>query len=509
MFEAVRAGKIKALWVMATNPAVSLPDSARVREALAACPFVVVSDVLETTDTSAFAHVRLPAQAWGEKDGTVTNSERRISRQRAFLDTPGEALPDWRIVTDVAQAMGFGDAFPYRCAADIFREYAALTNFENDGARALTLGPLATLTDDAYEALAPVSWPVRADGSGVDRPFVNGRFPAGRAKLNHVQPATPAQNPNDTFPLSLNTGRLRDQWHTMTRTGISARLMRHAPEPQVELHPLDAAAHGISDGALTRVRTPYGEAVLMARVTTDVRVGEMFAPMHWTDDFAPQARVNALVNPEVDPRSGQPEFKHTPASVAPAPVAWRGFYVTRSRHDPPADVWWRRVPQTEGQLYEIAAPPNGPTLNALADALFAGVEPDMLLDARAQSGAFLRRAWVQNGRLERALLLTVRGGLPARDWLCAQLGEAQLSDAARATLLTGGASSTPRQTVCACFDVSRAQIEQLAAAEGAVSVARVGEALKAGSNCGSCRPEIARIVAACALGPALAMAQPS
>ena len=507
MFEAVRSGKIKALWVMATNPAVSMPDSARVREALAACPFVVVSDILEQTDTGAFAHVRLPAQAWGEKDGTVTNSERRISRQRGFLDTPGEALPDWRIVADVAKAMGFGGAFAYRNAADIFREYAALTNFENDGARALSLGPLADISDAAYDALAPVCWPVRPDGTGAARPLADGKFPApgGRARFNSVKPEAAAHMPDETYPLSLNTGRLRDQWHTMTRTGLSARLMRHAPEPCVEIHPLDAAARGVVDGVLAEVRTAHGRAVLTARVTEAVRVGELFAPMHWTDDFAPQARVNALVNPAVDPRSGQPEFKHTPAAIVPAAVAWRGFYVTRERRDPPPGVWWRRIPQDAGHLYEIAAPPDGLSLNAIADALFDDVAPETLSEAKARSGAFLRRASIKDGRLERALLLTIDGGLPARDWLCAQLIEPALTEAAQRHLLAGGLGGPPREVVCACFDVSRDAIEKLAAC-GAVSVAQVADKLKAGSNCGSCRPEIARILAA-APAPAMARAR--
>ncbi|MES1202210.1 MAG: molybdopterin-dependent oxidoreductase [Pseudomonadota bacterium] len=497
MFEAIHTGRVKAIWIMATNPAVSLPNSRRVREALAACPFVVVSEVLERTDTSAYAHIRLPAQAWGEKDGAVTNSERCISRQRAFLPTPGEARPDWRIVSDVAAKMGFGEAFAYRSASDIFREYAAMTAFENDGARALNLGPLATLNEDAYADLAPIRWPVRPSGQAAQRPFHDGRFPTpdGKARFNSVKPDLPAHTPSERFPLSLNTGRVRDQWHTMTRTGLSSRLMRHAPEPLVDIHPLDAAATGVLDGELAEIRTQYGVAVLMARVTGSVRVGEIFAPMHWTDDFAPQARANALVNPDVDPLSGQPEFKHTPAAIALAPVIWRGFYVTRTRFDPPLGVWWRRIPQADGQLYEIAGPPDGPAMAEVAAALFNMIDEAAWTEAGASSGAFLRRAALVNGRLERALLITRNGSLPARDWLCAQLASDRIDSEARRMLLSGGMGAPRRENVCVCFDVSRDEIEALAAYSPGVTVAGVGTALKAGTNCGSCKPEIAQILA--------------
>ena len=164
MFEAIERGEIKALWVMATNPATSLPRAAAMRAALKKLELFVVSDNVLSNDTiDAGPHVLLPAAAWGEKDGTVTNSERRISRQRKFLPLPGEARPDWRIVADVAQRMGFAEAFAYRTVADVFREHAALSAFENDGARAFDIGALAAISDRDYEALEPVQWPVRAE----------------------------------------------------------------------------------------------------------------------------------------------------------------------------------------------------------------------------------------------------------------------------------------------------------------------------------------------------------
>ena len=291
MFDAVHAGRIKAIWIMATNPAVSLPDSGRVREALAACPLVIVSDCMAQTDTMALAQVKLPALAWGEKDGVVTNSERRISRQRPVFAPPAQARADWRIVADVATAMGFGDAFGWRTPREVFREHARLTAYENKD-RVLDLGPLIALTPEAYEALEPVQWPLAPVG-GTRRLFTGGQFatPDGRARLVAVRPEPAASTPDAAYPLALNTGRLRDQWHTMTRTGLAPELCRHAPEPVLEIHPDDAASAGVVEGALTRVLTPQGEAVAAARLTDRQRRGQIFLPMHFTDAFAPSGRA--------------------------------------------------------------------------------------------------------------------------------------------------------------------------------------------------------------------------
>jgi assimilatory nitrate reductase catalytic subunit len=256
MFEAIGSGRIKAVWIMATNPVVSLPDAGRVRKALARCPFVVVSDCMADTDTMAYAHVKLPALAWGEKDGTVTNSERRISRQRPLFPAPGMARADWRIIADVATAMGHDDAFAWSSPYSVFREWTRLTAFENQR-RMLNLSGLIGLSREAYDNLAPVQWPVGPTGEGTPRLFTDGRFQTGdgRANMVPVKPAGPATACDDAYPLSLNTGRIRDQWHTMTRTGLAPDLWRHAPEAYVEIHPDDAAAVGVVEGSLTRIQT--------------------------------------------------------------------------------------------------------------------------------------------------------------------------------------------------------------------------------------------------------------
>ncbi|HEY8616104.1 molybdopterin-dependent oxidoreductase [Phenylobacterium sp.] len=497
MFEAVRDGRIKALWVMATNPAVSLPDAGRVREALAACPFVVVSDVMAETDTAAFAHVKLPALAWGEKDGTVTNSERRISRQRAVLAAPGEARADWRIVADVAAAMGFGEAFAWRSNAQVFREWARLTAYENRD-RLLNLGPLVGLAPEGYDALEPVQWPVTAAG-GTPRLFADGRFPTpdGRARMVPVSAQAPAEAVDPAFPLALNTGRVRDHWHTLTRTGLAADLCRHAPEPFVEIHPSDAEPLGITEGRLTRVQTRHGESVAIARLTDRQRPGSVFLPMHWSAAYAPSGRANPLVAPRVDPRSGQPEFKHTPARVRPYRETWRGFFLARhpAALPPGLDLVWRRIPQSHAQLHEIAGRGDSLERDALRRHLLREAPGDVLRLEDPATGA-LREAYIRAGRLTHVLFTAGAGALPPRDWLAELFAADQLSAADRAALLVGrpldrAVDQSP--VVCACRGIRRARI-QAAVAGGCGDVDAIGEATGAGAACGSCRPEIARLL---------------
>jgi assimilatory nitrate reductase catalytic subunit len=502
MFEAVRDGRIKAIWVMATNPAVSLPDSGAVRDALAKCPFVVVSDCVET-DTTAFAHVKLPALGWGEKDGTVTNSERRISRQRALFAAPGNARADWKIMADVATAMGF-DGFGWANNAGVFREWARLTAYENES-RLLNISGLSALTPETYDELLPIQWPVKADGQGTPRLFVDGRFqtPDGRARMVPVKPRGPADAVDAAFPMSLNTGRIRDQWHTMTRTGLAPDLCRHAPEPFVEIHPADAKAQGLRDGALARVITARGEAVAVAKLTDRQRRGGLFMPMHWTDAFAPSGRTNVLVAPNVDPTSGQPEFKHTPARIRAYRETWKGFFLARCGLAAPlgVDLIWRRIPQDACQQHEFAGRGDGAQREALHRILTKGLAGELVSYEDAASGA-RRQAWIEDGRLTAVLFTTVEGRLPPRDWLAEQFA-GPLTAEARAALLFGrppGAQGDKGPMVCACLKVG-AKVVETAIAAGARTPDAVGSATGAGTNCGSCRPEIARMIKSLAITP--------
>ena len=337
LFDKVRDGGVEALWILGTNPAASMPRAGRVRAALAACPFVVVSDCWPT-DTTDFAEVILPAAGWGEKNGTVTNSERLISRQRPFRQPPGEARPDWWMLTEVARRMGWGAAFGYCGPADIFREHAALSGFENKGPtqRLFDISSLATLSDEEYDQLEPVQWPLPrgiARFDGTPRLFSSDtKFCTADSRARIVPtPFRPVAEPADEKrPFTLNTGRLRDQWHTMTRTGRVPRLMAHAGEPLAIIHPTDAERLGLVEGGLARIESRHGAAVLPVRLSADQRAGEVFAPMHWTDRFTSAGPIGRLVGAATDPISGQPELKATPVRMEAVTVMWRGILLQRT-----------------------------------------------------------------------------------------------------------------------------------------------------------------------------------
>jgi assimilatory nitrate reductase catalytic subunit len=327
---------------MATNPAVSLPRADEMRVVLTKLELLVISDNVRSTDTiGAGPHVLLPAAAWGEKDGTVTNSERRISRQRAFAPPAGEAKPDWWAVSEVAKRMGFGAAFDYAGPAAIFREHAALSAFENNGTRDFDLGGLAGLSAADYDALAPLQWPVPVGGAGgTKRMFADGRFftPSRRGRFIAVEEPVLAEPPDADFPFLLNTGRVRDQWHTMTRTGLSPKLASHMPDPFVEVNLDDASKLGLAEDGFARVTTAHGNVVLRVNITTAHVPGRIFVPIHWNDETAGRARVGALVHPCTDPHSGQPDSKAVPAALAPVCFAADGFVLARARVPLPGDT---------------------------------------------------------------------------------------------------------------------------------------------------------------------------
>lgn len=479
LFRAMGEGRIKALWIMATNPAVSMPDAGAVRDALARCPFVVVSDVIADTDSTAFAHVRLPAAAWGEKDGTVTNSERRISRQRALFALPGEARPDWWIVNEVGRRMGWADAFAYTRPAEIFREHARLSAYRNDGARLFDLGSHVAIGNDAYDALAPFRWGGEAFADGVYP------TPDGRARLVPVRQAAQT-GPLAKWPLTLNTGRYRDQWHTMSRTGLSPKLARHREEPLVEVHPQDAAAFGLSDGGLARVSTPQGASLFRVAFASGQRRGEIFTPIHWTDRQSSGGRTGLLPRALADPHSGQPGFKSTPASLAAVTPAWRGFLLSADAMPLPTCLWTTRVTVPRGALFELAG-------DGEPDAIEAALPRGERIEISDRARGARRVAVLRDGRVAAILFVTRDGQLPRRDWLIDQLGQAVEGP----TLLAGappGPREDPGATVCLCFNVGLNTLVAAIAGQRLTTVEAVGAALSAGTNCGSCRPSIRRIL---------------
>ena len=501
MFRAAGDRRIKALWIMGTNPAVSMPDAGRVRAALRSCDFVVVSDI-NRTDTTRYADVLLPAAGWGEKDGMVTNSERRLSRQKPFMPMPGEARADWRIICDIAARMGFGKAFDYADPAAIFREHAALSAFDNKGERLFDIGGLAAIGTDAYQAFEPQRWPLPKRRRPVERLVADGRFPTptGKARLVPVRQEGTAHVTDPAYPLALNTGRLRDQWHTMTRTGAVSRLAANAPEPVVEIHAADAAASGLKDGDLAHLSTRYGFARAKVRVTDAQRPGHAFLPMHWSGHFAANAGPGPLASPATDPFSGQPELKHVPLRIVREAIGWEGALITRRDLRPTGFVHWSRRRVAGGWAYELCGtePPDQGIL--LAKEFLDVFRRDQLLEYRDRRGLNYRAAVLDDtDAMAEALLVGPAKQLPPRDWLVSLLGSrAPLSPTDRMALLSGR-SPTPTpsigRVVCSCFNIGVNQLASAVAA-GCTTVEEIGQRLGAGTNCGSCRPEIRTIIVA-------------
>ena len=499
MFRAVADGRIKALWIMATNPVVSMPDAHAVEAAIKSCPFVVVSDILHDTDTTRHAHVLLPSLGWGEKDGTVTNSERRISRQREFMAAPGEARADWWQMAEVGRRMGFA-GFEYRSPADIFAEHAALSAFENDGSRDFDIGVHAGIAPAVYDALVPFQWPAASEGSGAKRFFADGNFyhPDRKARFIAVQaPAT--DRTENLYPLTLNTGRIRDQWHTMTRTGKSARLSSHIAEPFAEIHPRDAREFGIHGAGLVELESIHGKAVVRALVTDRQARGNVFVPMHWNDQFASQARVDALVPPLTDPISGQPASKNVAVAVRPFAAAFYGFAICAGKPDASRADYWAMAKADGGWRVELAFKEEIEDWSEWCRQVFdisAGIEP--LGYADRQSGD-LRLAFFEGETLLAALFLARQPVPVARNWAIGQLKTSHSDLRKRFAIVAGrpGADQPdPGATVCSCFSVGINRIIS-AIRGGCHSVETVGKETNAGTNCGSCRAEIKGVIDGC------------
>jgi assimilatory nitrate reductase catalytic subunit len=512
LFDAIGDGRIRAVWIMSTNPVVSMPDADNVRRALERCDFVVVSDCVKSTDTAECADVLLPAAAWGEKSGTVTNSERRISRQRAFLPPPGGSRPDWWIVCQVAKRMGFADGFEFESPASIFREHARLSAFENDGARDFDIGALADLSEHQYEALAPVRWPARAAGeapsaggapasaarhAGPAEPLAAGRFFTrdGKARFVAVTDRQPAAEPSAARPFVLNTGRVRDHWHTLTRTGRSARLSQRHPEPFVQIHPEDAARIGLGPDNLAELRSQTGRMLARVEVTPDVRMGELFAPMHWSEQFARNARVGTLIAATADPISGQPELKAAAVSVARFAPRWFAFVLAAEPLAIEEASYRVAVKGVNHWRYELAGevlPDSWPRWTRAV----CGADHEWIELADPAAGRH-RAAALRDGRLFACIFAGVERQGGARDALAAFFSGEPLDAAARLTLLSGRLGNGRAEcgaTICSCFSVGRNTLLEAIRSRRLTSTREIGAALRAGTNCGSCLPELGALL---------------
>jgi len=498
LFDACARGDIKALWIIGTNPAVSMPRADRVAAAIRHVPFTVVSDVTRT-DTTRLADVVLPALAWGEKSGTVTNSERRISRQRAFLPAPGDARADWRIICDVAARMGWGDSFSYASAHEIFTEYAALSGVAAALGRDFDISGLCELTGDEYANLSPVQWPhpapPRACATTDGRFFGQGRFfhPDGKARM--VPVTAPAVGVAETGRFHLNTGRIRDQWHMMTRTGKSPRLGQHLAEPFAEIHPDDAAEMGVVAGDLVSLRGNGARAVLRVLISDRIAAGQLFVPMHWSAENSRNGKVNPLINAATDPVSGQPALKHGSVEAAHFRAAWYGFAASLTPLAPPRgpEFPYGTIIRTEtGHAIELAGTNTPDDWQALAGRLLNldTADASILLD-NARGSA--RIAFHRNGRLVGLFFAAPAPVELARAYAISLIG----SDTPAGEALAGHPVADrpdPGRKVCACFNVG---VNTLRAAilAGARDGAALGRATAAGTNCGACKPELDTLIA--------------
>lgn len=516
LFEALADGKVKAVWIACTNPAHSLPNQARVRAALNKAEFVVVQEAYADTETAGFADLLLPAASWGEKSGTVTNSERRVSRVRCVTNAPGEARPDWSIAADFARRLGerLGRDAAGFCFADdaaVFAEHVALTAGRDCD--------MSGLSHALLDALGPQQWPFPVGAStGETRLFGDGQFPTadGRARFAPIgfpgRAALTAESTDARRPFMLLTGRLRDQWHGMSRTGKVSQLWGHAPRAEIALNPADLERRDWKPGTLLRIANRRGALVLPVAGDPAVAPGQAWIPMHWGAATLAQAGANAVCSAAADPVSGQPELKAAAVSIVPAEAGWRAMWAVDAVDA--ADVVARLAAlrphlatfdyaalELSGRARPIvvlriaaAAPPHDERL-ATIDALFGLDADDVLVFDDVRRGV-TKRAHIADGRL-RALRLA--GEVVAFDWLVGAMASAQPAEKLRPWLFAPIARppvAPPEggRMVCNCHGVGEAAIRT--ELETGADLAQLQARLECGTSCGSCLPELRRMLAA-------------
>ncbi|MBB4864503.1 assimilatory nitrate reductase catalytic subunit [Pseudomonas nitritireducens] len=509
LFDAVHDGRIKALWIACTNPAQSLPDQTRVREALAACPFVIVQEAFRTSETCQYADLLLPAASWGEKEGTVTNSERRISHVRPAVPALGEARADWHIVCDFARRLeqrlrpGQGSLFDFDSASALFDEYRQLTR-----GRDLDLSGIDYALLDAR---GPQQWPFPSGATqGLPRLYEDGQFPtpSGRARLIAEPFRAPKEKRDARYPLVLNTGRLRDHWHGMTRTGTAPQLFGHVEEAVLGLHPEELRRRRLGDGQLVRLHSRRGELVLPVQADERLRPGQAFLPMHWGDRYLKGLGINVLTLPAVDPLSRQPELKHATVEVSRIELPWQFFALVegevQQRFDALRPLFeelryasFSPTGRERPALVIRAAHIEAPSAEWLAriDALLdLGDGPVMAYDDP-------RRTVGKRVRIEQARIVALRlaGETAAREWL-RELWKAGRADQELRRWLLAPLSASPGKagvpadkTLCNCLNVSQSRIQ--AGIDQGLDLQGLQCALKCGTACGSCVPEIKRLLA--------------
>lgn len=505
LFDAIDAGKIKAIWIMATNPLVSLPDQNKIRQALEKCPLVIVSDCVASNDTLALADVILPAQTWGEKSGTVTNSERRISRQRNFLTPFGQAKADWWIISQVAQRMGFAKQFDYHSARDIFTEHAKLSGLENSGSRAFDISAFSHLTQTQYDNFMPRQWP-QPQGQPLvvsdQLLFSDNRYFTANKKVRLVNvSAGPTQISPRAF--TLNTGRNRDQWHTQTRTGKTAILTNHHPEPLVDIHRDDAKSRAIVDQQLVVLTSDQGKLIVRTNISTMQRRGDLFIPIHWSHSNNNQGGVGKLVKPVYDPISGQPAFKHSKVDIEPLSVNSEAMIIVKQPLS--LDIAQYQVEQRikGGYCYHLASAEQPELLYqrlntlVLANHQFESFER---LSASDPSKQYYRQSYLVAGQLAAGVVVAETKGQLPNGWL-SQFYQTTDDNEAKRRFISGDVKQQQQQkTFCQCLNIPVGQITN-ALESGDLTVAQIRAATGAGGGCGSCIGDISLLIeSACVTG---------
>ena len=554
MFQAAADGQLRALWIACTNPAQSMPDQSTVRRALERCDFVVVQEAFATTATCGFAHLLLPATTWGEKTGTVTNSERRISRVRSAVPPAGRARHDWAIASDFARRLearlrpGHRTLFPY----PIDQAERAVEQIWNEH-RESTRGRDLDITGLSYAALdlAPRQWPFTdsihiREPMGRARLYQDGAFPTtdGRARFIETQ-FRPLAEPRDArHPFSLNTGRLRDQWHGMSRTGTSARLFSHAPEPVVQLHRQDMARRHLAEGDLVQVSSRRGSVVLPVQASDDVAPAQAFIAMHWGSEFLggrsaankPAAGINGLTVSAYCPISKQPELKHAAVKVLKAELPWqmvaqawlgagqalevqarlRGLMSAfafascvpvagTDPHEDPTPLHSGADNRQQGLLLRLAAEaqPDRALIERIEQLLGLDTPGVLCYEDRKRAQRRVMRLVTSDGE-PRLTGFALAGDVRAHSWLRTLL-EQRLSTRPYGRLLLAPGAQPPAalpvkgKTVCSCINVGEiAILDRLprCVGEPAERLAQLQEALSCGTQCGSCIPELRRLIMA-------------
>ncbi|HIF5967764.1 TPA: nitrate reductase [Vibrio parahaemolyticus] len=484
LFEAVERGEIKVLWIMATNPVVSLPDNQFVKRALERCPFVIVSDITAESDVARYADLLLPAAGWGEKQGMVTNSERRLSRQRQFQTPPGEAKSDWWAISQVGQALcaleKTQSGFAFTSELAVFKEYAAMTGMNADSPLKLDLFQYANLTEQEYEEWVPTQW-------GGERPFADGVYSHPDGKARFVVASESPTSLERTKGWWLNTGRQRDQWHTMTRTGHIAHLAASELEPTVYMNTLSATQNRLKAGQLTKLFQPTSNTSIYAKVAIDDGLGfqELFMSMHWAGRYGGESSVNAIVNSAKDPISGQPAFKSSYVEVQDAAVKTYGMFIG-TQFDSGKFLYSAFQAESNLGIWRFAHDKRPKKQSFCRTEKSRRIAIDI-----AQGWLAVDYDLVGDVRIIRSVLVV--SSEPIQTDYTAFTGligkPMELSQ-----LLTITQSQSSAKLICSCFRVTDKQIHDAMEKQDCTSVTQLQNKLKCGTNCGSCVSQIKQMV---------------